>query len=238
MLKITHRKIKKSLASAGLLSLEFLFALIIFLGAIFLFSFLAKEVIIEGDKGFDERAFQWVSTLVSHRINYIMEAISFLGNHKFLIPANLLLCAYFLFVRKHAWYSIKVASIALSSVTLMFVLKLIFARMRPNDPLLAPALGYSFPSGHSLVSFTFYGLLIYLVYNYAQNVWVKWGSIIFFSCLILMIGFSRIYLRVHYATDVLAGFLIGIAWLLFSLYFLNRMEQYSQRRLHESVMKT
>jgi len=160
-----------------------------------------------------------------------MEDITFLGTHKFLIPANLALTAYFLFIKKHRWHSIKVASIALSSTAMMFLLKNIFSRHRPLIPLLKPALGYSFPSGHSMMSFSFYGLLIYLCYKYIENRILKWFLITGLFLLILSIGFSRIYLRVHYASDVLAGFSVGIAWLIFSVWLLNKIEWYSRSNL-------
>ena len=164
-----------------------------------------------------------------------MQFITFLGTHTFLIPANLVLIGYFLFIRRHRWYSIKVVAISLSSTAMMFLLKFIFSRARPLEPLLQPALGYSFPSGHSFVSFAFYGLLIFLSYKYLETPVLKWLIIISLSLLILLIGVSRIYLRVHYASDVLAGFSIGIIWLVFSLWVLNRMESYSRRKLQPVV---
>lgn len=235
MLRHTRIRIKKALAAAGLFSVEFAITCAIFMAGVFGFSLLAKEVFIDGAQGFDRMAFHWTDSLVNKRLNAVMVFITFLGTHKFLIPANLLLTGYFMLVRQHKWYSIKVASIALSSVALMSLLKIIFARIRPLEPLLAPALGYSFPSGHSMMSFTFYGLLIYLVNRYTINPVLKWFTISGLGILIIMIGFSRIYLRVHYATDVLAGFSLGIAWLMFSIYLLNRIEEYSKRQLQPVV---
>lgn len=73
--------------------------------------------------------------------------------------------------------------------------------------------GYSFPSGHSMVSMAFYGFLIYLIYNNIKNKYIKWILICSLSILIILIGISRIYLGVHYTSDVLAGFLISISYL-------------------------
>ena len=85
------------------------------------------------------------------------------------------------------------------------------------------------------MSFAFYGLLIYLAYKYLETVWLKWTIIVALASLILLIGFSRIYLRVHYASDVLAGFAVGIIWLSFSLWMLRKMEKYSQRKIEPVV---
>ena len=83
--------------------------------------------------------------------------------------------------------------------------------------------GYSFPSGHAMVSFGFYGFLIYLAYKKINNKKIKYPLIISLALLILLIGISRIYLGVHYATDIIGGFIIGFIYLIvFIKYFYNK----------------
>lgn len=90
-------------------------------------------------------------------------------------------------------------------------LKVIIARPRPPiDLRLIDVKNYSFPSGHSIMSMILYGLLIYFVYKYVKNKVVKTLLIFCLSVLILLIGFTRIWLGVHFPTDVLAGFSLGI----------------------------
>jgi membrane-associated phospholipid phosphatase len=235
MLRRTRIAIKKTFAEIGLLSVEVIIIWIAFFISLFVFTYMVKAVFIDREAIFDQAAFSWLGTHISSRNTAFMQFITFLGTHKFLIPANIILTAYFLFVRKHRWYSIKVASIALSSTAMMFLLKTFFSRERPLIPLLQPAMGYSFPSGHSMMSFAFYGLLIYLAYRYVNNQFLKWLLIITFAALILLIGVSRIYLRVHYATDVLAGFSVGLVWLVFSIWMLNRLERFSKRTIEPVV---
>jgi undecaprenyl-diphosphatase len=158
-----------------------------------------------------------------------------LGKHTFLIPANIALIIIFLFIKQHRWYSIKVPAIGLSSLALMFLLKNIFGRHRPDIPLLEEARGLSFPSGHALMSVTFYGLLIYIVWKMVKRKWLKWTLVILLALLINVIGFSRIYLRVHYASDVLAGFATGFLWLVFSIWALNRIEKFSNKKVDPVV---
>lgn len=93
------------------------------------------------------------------------------------------------------------------------LLKFLIARERPLEKLVE-ATGYSFPSGHSASSLAFYGFLIYYINKKAQNRSLKIISTIFLSTFILLIGFSRIYLHVHYLTDVLGGFLYSFAYLI------------------------
>lgn len=152
--------------------------------------------------------------------------ITFLGKHQFLIPANLILIFYFIVVKKQTWFSIRVITIAISSLVLMLLLKQLFQRKRPLSPLLKAARGLSFPSGHAIMAVTFYGLLIYILQHTITIEWLKWILFILVLGLIILIGFSRIYLRVHYASDVLGGFIIGLLWLLISLAVLKWLEGY------------
>lgn len=100
-------------------------------------------------------------------------------------------------------------------ITLLNVLlKNIIDRPRPEGYRIITETGYSFPSGHSMVSMAFYGLLIYLIWKNVGNKKIKYISCILLGLLITMIGFSRIYLGVHYASDVLGGFVISIAYLI------------------------
>ncbi len=101
------------------------------------------------------------------------------------------------------------------------ILKIIVQRPRPVGYRLIEENGYSFPSGHSMVSAAFYGFLIYLVYKNIKNKYVKYIIITILSLLVLCIGISRIYLGVHYASDVLAGFLISICYLIIFISIIN-----------------
>ena len=92
-------------------------------------------------------------------------------------------------------------------------LKLLVQRPRPEGFRLIEETGYSFPSGHSMASTAFYGLMIYLVFKNVKNKTAKTIICALFGLLIILIGMSRIYLGVHYASDVIAGFVLSIAYL-------------------------
>lgn len=94
------------------------------------------------------------------------------------------------------------------------LLKGILQRPRPEEFRIINESGYSFPSGHSMISMAFYGFLIYLIYKNVKNTYLKWSLITILGILIVSIGISRIYLGVHYTSDVLAGFLISISYLI------------------------
>jgi undecaprenyl-diphosphatase len=164
-----------------------------------------------------------------------MQFFTFLGTPPFMIPANILLVSYFAFIKKHKWYSIKIPVISISSLVLMLGLKQVFNRPRPLIPLVHAAQGLSFPSGHALTSMTFYGLLIYIVWERVKNRYLKWSLIVALIILIHLIGFSRIYLRVHYASDVMAGFALGLIWLVISLWALRHIERFTHKKIDPVV---
>ncbi len=93
------------------------------------------------------------------------------------------------------------------------LLKIYFNRDRPDDNRLIEADGLSFPSGHSMGSMLLYGFLVYLSLRYDRWKIRKAGVVTSLICLIFLIGISRIYLGVHYPSDVFAGFLAGFVWL-------------------------
>lgn len=109
------------------------------------------------------------------------------------------------------------------------ILKILIARQRPENALINET-GYSFPSGHSMVAFAFYGLLIYYVYEYVKNKNMKVFLTILLSTLIISVGYSRIYLGVHYPSDVIAGFLLSLAYLPLFTKIIKEDLKYLERR--------
>lgn len=204
---------------------EVLLTLSVFSAIIALIVFSIRKP-IKKHKPIDMLIFDKIKPRVSTINNKIMLFITFLGKHQFLIPANLILIFYFLLVKRQTWFSIRVITIAISSLVLMLLLKQLFQRKRPLSPLLKAAKGLSFPSGHAIMAVTFYGLLIYILQHSITIDWLNWLLTILVVVLIFLIGFSRIYLRVHYPSDVAAGFIIGLLWLLISLAVLKWLEGY------------
>lgn len=103
-----------------------------------------------------------------------------------------------------------------SSLTLLFtyivsvIFKNIFRRERPLVNLIEKPKDYSFPSGHTMCSIAFYGFLVYLVLKYVKNKYLRWFLISLLVLLIVLVAFSRMYLNVHYFTDVLCGAILGL----------------------------
>lgn len=106
------------------------------------------------------------------------------------------------------------AALNLVSVVLINqVLKYIVQRPRPDGFRLISEVGYSFPSGHSMVSMAFYGLCAWMVWTYERDRLLRWVCCLSFALIVVVVGMSRVYLGVHYASDVIAGFCVSLAWL-------------------------
>ena len=183
------------------------------------FCALAEDVFNKEIMKGDIIGYKIVSTfLISDFATPIAKFITNFGGAIFLVIATITL---FIVIKNK-----KIGISILSNVAIVTVLnqliKRILQRPRPTEYRIIEETGYSFPSGHSMVSMAFYGYFIYLIYKYVKNKYVKWISIILLSLLICLIGISRIYLGVHYTSDVLGGFLISISYLIIYISAANK----------------
>ncbi len=147
--------------------------------------------------------------LISDFVTPIAKFITNFGGAIFLSIATIAL----LLLIKNKKIGLSIFSNIVIITILNQLLKRILRRPRPTEFRIVEETGYSFPSGHSMVSMAFYGYLIYLIYRYIKNKYIKWLLIVLLSILICLIGISRIYLGVHYTSDVLGGFLLSISYL-------------------------
>ena len=203
-------------------SLKTLLVSSLFFIAIFVFAFLAHEIVGEKEDMFDTKVFHFLKDHTTAPLVKLMDGLSFFGSHYFLIPAYILMVT-FLFFRHRTPDAINITVIVLSSTALLFGLKTIYQRQRPEFPLLREFHNSSFPSGHALSSFIFCSILIYLIWKSDQPPVLKYilaGLLVIFS---LSIGISRIVLRFHFASDVVAGFALGFAWVIFSFWALQKL---------------
>ncbi|HET9745217.1 MAG TPA: phosphatase PAP2 family protein [Chitinophagaceae bacterium] len=207
----------------SILTIEFLFVILLLL-ALVVFIYLTRMVFIRESSEFDDRVFNTIKPYINDARTGFMLFITFLGKHDLLIPLNFVLIAFFIY-RKERWFATRIAALSLSSLLLMFMLKFFFQRNRPLQPVIDDVSGYSFPSGHALISVVFYGLFIHMVWHEIKTTWLRTLLIIILGILILAIAFSRIYLRVHYASDVIAGIAVGFIWLVLSLRIIHRVEK-------------
>jgi undecaprenyl-diphosphatase len=122
--------------------------------------------------------------------------------------------ALFFYIKKDNKYTIILAISTLINYGIVYFVKILVHRSRPSSEIaLVTETSYSFPSGHSIMAITFFGLLSYFLINYIRNKTLKFIFIFLATAFILTIGFSRVYLGVHWPSDVLASYSIGIIYL-------------------------
>lgn len=142
-------------------------------------------------------------------------AISFLGNWKFIIP-TMLAIVIFLFIKKRKDLILSFVFSAAGAEAVVFFLKILFQRPRPFGAAVLEK-DFSFPSGHADIAVVFYGYLAYMIIGSVKSKY-KIPLILAALLVIGLIGFSRLYLGVHYLSDVLAGYLIGSLFLAIGIY--------------------
>lgn len=218
---ITTAEVKKTTREV---SIKFLILAALFITAIFIFGVITHEVVYDKEEVFDQKVFTYLDANVGNGLVPVMEVLTFFGSSTFLIPAYLIIIIYF-FWRRKKHLAINILVIGVTSTALMFAMKAFFRRSRPDLPLIRSIKTFSFPSGHTLSSFIFCSVLVYLVWKTHLSKTVKWLMSVFLIGLSLVIGLSRIILKVHFATDVIAGFLLGFAWVLFSFWILRKIEK-------------
>ncbi len=154
----------------------------------------------------------------------IMKGISFVGSAYFLIPFVLVLVVYNFYKKKP--YTIKLLLIStLGSYLANFILKNIFNRTRPLDHFLVEQGGLSYPSGHSMVAMTFYMTLAYLFTKNMRDQKKRNWIYILASIMVVLMGVSRLYLGVHWPTDIIGGYSIGYVYFLISIHIVKEKDK-------------
>jgi len=183
------------------------------IGALLFFAWLTDEVLDGETRHFDQVTRDGVHQFASPLLTATMRGISFVGSTLFLTIATIAMFVWFMSRRwrRDAWlFGITMLGAAILNTTL----KLTFRRPRPEPffNLLAPE-SYSFPSGHSLASFCFFGALATILTARINNTRINILTWLISGVIVVLIGLSRIYLGVHYTTDVLAGFAAALIWI-------------------------
>lgn len=196
----------------GIVGSILLLGLAIAAGALFFFAWLANEV-LEGDtETFDRVVRDFAQKFAGETITALMNFVTIFGSTLFLSIIFLFIVIIFIrqkWIRAAALLTTTMAG----AIILNFVLKTSFARTRPLPFFETPLPdSYSFPSGHALFAACFYGALAWLFAARTTNRALQTGTCSAALLLIFLIGLSRIYLGVHYPSDVIAGFAAAVVW--------------------------
>ena len=183
---------------------------IIFAMVSIIFIAIAEDVFEKEIFAFDGIIYNFLLNHRNNILNNFFKIMTNFGSAEFLIPLTIL-CIICI---KNKKYKIMLPVNLIVITSLNIILKNVFVRQRPNELRLIEETGYSFPSGHAMASTAVYGLLLYIVFREVKNKKIRNIACILLAILIFIIDMSRIYVGVHYASDVIAGTCLSIAYLI------------------------
>lgn len=210
-------KLKKQLSIAFIISIISLVA----------FSSLAFFVHRHDIIRFDSTVISYIQGLESPTLTPIMKILTFIGSTPMIIVLSIMVLFFLYRIVEHRAELILFVAIMIGAPMLNLILKEFFHRARPDLHRLIEITGYSFPSGHAMGAFAFFGVLTFLFWRHIQVLWGRTLLLILSGLMIVGIGISRIYLGVHYPTDIIGGYTASAFWLTFAIWSFQR---YMDRR--------
>ena len=206
-----------------------LISAILFIIAMNAFVELTDELAENELQGFDKAVTGYFISLRNETLTGYLTFTTHLGDRNAYIIFTILLASYYL-IKHRSWKFILQTTLVLLLATLSNIaLKQVINRARPSLDHLVTVDTLSYPSGHSMSAMAFYGFLIYLCLRYPMRSWVRYLFVSVLVLLILSIGISRIYLGVHFPSDVAAGFIGGLIWVAFCAIVFNLFELLRRR---------
>lgn len=208
----TNDKVLEKSTPFSILLLEFIVGSALIIGLVFIFFEIREEILEKEFELFDMQLLHFFYNLRTPILNAIMKIITDFGATTMIVLWVGLIIV--LSIKKYVREAVLLGFVLSMAAIINGCLKLIFQRPRPQFEPLVIENSYSFPSGHAMDSTVFYLMLVYLTYHLTRNKKLTVLVGVIASFMILAIGISRIYLGVHYPSDVLAGFVAGLCWLL------------------------
>lgn len=184
---------------------------------------------------FDQKITEYIISFRSPELNVFFQYLTEVGDfYGYLVLTAVFTIVFFLIFRN--WrYVLEMVFVLLVSGLANSSLKQVFNRARPDAVHLVSVETLSYPSGHAMSAMAFYGFLIYLFSSLKLNKWIKFLSIFVCSIIILGIGISRIYLGVHFPSDVLGGFIAGFIWIIFCVVLFHIIDLLRKRNRNKKT---
>lgn len=178
-------------------------------------AFVILIILIESNliAGFDTAVYNLLTMHMNESLTNIAKAITLFGADKLIISISIGILIITVILKKVKTGVIVILFLYIVH-TINYIVKIIIQRPRPEILRLIPESGFSFPSGHTMAATALYGMLVYLILRSELNKNLKILFSVILSLMTFLVGLSRIYLGVHYASDVLGGFLLSIILLL------------------------
>jgi undecaprenyl-diphosphatase len=206
-------------------------ALAVIVACVAFFAMLANVVMAGGTQAADDSVLLWMNRHATPALTDFALNVTALGAGT-VVWLLVIVASVFLWSSRHRWSVALLWVSIIGSGLINATMKLFFNRPRPQlFPWRAPYAGLSsFPSGHSMTSMVCYATLAYLVARLEPSLFLRRFTFALAALIVVMIGLSRMYLGVHYPTDVLAGFTMGLAWASFSALGLEALRYFRHRK--------
>lgn len=199
-------------------------ALIIVVGGINLFVELTETLKSDLLADYDQQITEYVISLRSPKLTEYFIFVTNVGDFYGYVIVLGIFTLMSIFVFKHWKYTVQIVLVLLLSAVSNLILKRFIDRARPGIEHMVSVETLSYPSGHAMSAMAFYGFLMYLFYRFKINLFLKIGVILLLGILILSIGLSRIYLGVHFPSDIAGGYIAGFIWVVFCILLFNLIE--------------
>lgn len=186
------------------------------------FSIIALSISDNQIHRFDDSLITWIQGMESQGMTRWMELFTWIGSGIPVVIITILSMVVLYVFLRHRRELLFLGCVIAGSAILNSLLKLMFQRARPTIHRIIEVSGYSFPSGHSMAAFSLYGGLAFLIWKHIPTAAGRVLMIIVSAMFILMIGMSRIYLGVHYPSDVVGGYFMSGCWLAVCIWFYQR----------------
>ena len=194
------------------LSMRFLFAFIICLGLAILFGYLAAAIGNESIKHFDLAAINFIQGMEMNWLTPIIEVFTWIGSGYVVAPITIIGFILLFFVYRYRDQAFLLVTVVVGTVILNGLLKAYFKRERPEIYRIMDATGFSFPSGHTMMAFSLYTIIAYILWRNVKTTLYRVLLILFTTFMIVIISIGRIYLGVHYPSDIVGGFIASALW--------------------------
>lgn len=198
-----------------------LIAFVIFVVGMNLFVDLSEEISGKAIKQYDSQITDFITSFRTPELNTFFQFITDLGDVYAYMVATTIAAIFFFFKLRNKWFVIQLLGVLILSALANIALKRAFNRARPTIEHLVVVKSLSYPSGHAMSAMAFYGFLTYLIFQIKMPKWLRAVLTTLFVFLILSIGISRIYLGVHFPSDVAGGFIAGLIWVAFCVVLFN-----------------
>jgi undecaprenyl-diphosphatase len=201
--------------------------------ATWVFGEFAETVMAGKTQAFDEAVLRWMGAHHTNFLDAAMLEVTALGTSAVVLMI-VCIAALFLSLTQHRYSALLLLVASTGGIALDVMLKYFFDRPRPNVFVWGTTVtSSSFPSGHAMSATIVYSTVAYLAARLYKHAWQRWLTMLIAAIVIVLIAMSRLYLGVHYPSDVFAGAIIGLGWAAFCMATLEAIQKFAQRNTDE-----